>query len=124
MNIFLDDLRFAPEKYDLVFRTGESFLEWLEANPIEKIEMISFDHDLGETVIDGYETVKRMVELPNQIARVQFHTDNLIGLKNMFWYIKNAKKHGLMPALRTMNPHKISCIDGVETVVHYFNAMN
>lgn len=122
MNIFLDDLRIAPKKYDLVFRTGESFLDWLKENPETEIELMSFDHDLGEHVIDGYETVKRMVEMPNHISRIQFHTDNLIGLKNMYMYFRSAKQHDLMPNLRRVNPHKFICIDGVESEVTFFNA--
>lgn len=122
MNIFLDDLRAAPEKYDLVFRTGESFLEWLEANPETEVKLMTFDHDLGEQVIDGYETVKRLVEMPNNISTVRFHTDNLIGLKNMYMYFRSAKKHGLLPNLKHINPHKFVCIDGVEKELTFFNA--
>ena len=122
MKIFIDDIRLAPEKYDLVFRTGESFLAWLKNNTSEQIELVSFDHDLGLDVIDGYELVKRMVEVPNQIERIQFHTDNLVGLKNMYMYIKNAQKYGLMPNLKKLRPKKIICIDGIETISNYYNA--
>lgn len=115
MHIFIDDLRTAPEKYDAVFRTGEQFLQWLEQHPTELIHSISFDHDLGLNVIDGYETVKRMVDLQNHIQKVQFHTDNPIGMKNMYMYILNAHKHGLMPNLKKIIPYKIKCINGKES---------
>lgn len=124
MKIFLDDLRLAPEKYDLIFRTGEELIQWVSENPDTTVELLSLDHDLGEGILDGYEMVKQMVELPNKIKRIQFHTDNLIGLRNMFWYIKNAHKHGLLPELKQLRPQKVICIDGEETIASYFNAMN
>lgn len=123
MNIFLDDLRLAPDKYDLVFRSGEELVQWVINNPNEEIDLLSFDHDLGDGQIDGYDTVKQLVDLSVKAKKIQFHTDNFQGLLNMFWYLKNANKAGLLPTLRTLNPHKIECIDGIERVSLYFNAL-
>lgn len=119
MKVFLDDLRFAPTEYDMVFRNAESFLKWLEENPDQEITKLSLDHDLGEGLMDGYDMVKKMVLLPNKIESIQFHTDNLVGLKNMYYYIKNAIDNGLMVNLKTIRTHKVNTIDGVETVSPY-----
>lgn len=119
MKVFLDDLRFAPTEYDMVFRNAESFLKWLEENPDQEITKLSLDHDLGEGLMDGYDMVKKMVLLPNKIESIQFHTDNLVGLKNMYYYIKNARDNGLMVNLKTIRTHKVNTIDGVETVSPY-----
>lgn len=37
MNIFIDDLREAPEKYDQAFTTAENFLEWYALNEHPRI---------------------------------------------------------------------------------------
>ncbi|EAC2536842.1 cyclic-phosphate processing receiver domain-containing protein [Listeria monocytogenes] len=48
MNIFIDDLRLAPEKYTHSFLTAESFLCWCEAHDYPTIELLLLDHDLGD----------------------------------------------------------------------------
>lgn len=116
MKIFVDDIRIAPPAYDKTFRTAEEFIQWLHKNPETKIQKLSLDHDLGENIMDGYQLVKNIVEMPNNIQKIQFHTDNMIGLKNMYYYIKNAKDAGILPNLRTVSPRKIIIINKIETV--------
>ena len=58
MKIFLDDLRPVPDEFDLVFRSGRALLKYLKENPNQHYELISFDHDLGENTLTGYDVVK------------------------------------------------------------------
>ena len=122
MKIFVDDLRMAPEKYDLIFRHGEELLDWVKENPDTHVSLLSLDHDLNEGFIDGTALCRQLVETPNNIACVQFHTDNLQGLRNMYSILKSAHKVGLLPNLRRLYPYKINCIDGQEDVMTYFDA--
>lgn len=46
------------------------------------------------------------------IERIQFHTDNMIGLKNMYCYIESAKKHGVVGKEIIVEKEKINLIDG------------
>ncbi|EFS0529382.1 hypothetical protein H2O84_002744 [Listeria monocytogenes] len=119
MNIFIDDLRLAPEKYNHSFLTAESFFSWCEAHDYPTIELLSLDHDLGDGFMDGFDLVKKIVELCMPVKRVQFHTDNIIGLKNMYYYLKNATECGLLPDLQHIDKRKIICIDGVESIAPY-----
>ena len=113
--IFIDDLRKCPNEWTL-FRTGEEFLEWRKANPDVAIDVIAFDHDLGEGVSNGYEIVQDMVELDSinteNIGKIIFHTDNLIGLKNMYFYLTNAQKYGMFGKNTVIESQKRDCIDG------------
>ena len=59
--IFLDDIRYVPKGFNLVFRTGEELIKYLEENPNEHYELISFDHDLGQNVMDGFDVVKLLI---------------------------------------------------------------
>lgn len=122
MKIFVDDIRAAPSKYNKTFRTAEGFIEWLHENKDTCVSTLSLDHDLGENVMDGYQLVKALVDIPNCIQRIQFHTDNLIGLKNMYMYVKNAQNADILPNLISVSPRKYVVINAVETVNPYFNA--
>lgn len=87
---FLDDERFPPENGEdwVIYRTGEELLADLEANGWPK--GISFDHDLGDTVISGHDTVNEMIDMiGNAIitnpTNVQFkvHSENRVGAVNI-----------------------------------------
>lgn len=123
MKIFVDDIREAPSNYNKTFRTAEDFIEWLHKNPDTCVSTLSLDHDLGENVMDGYQLVKTLVDMPNCIQRIQFHTDNIIGLKNMYMYVKNAQNADVLPNLISVSPHKYVVINGVEKVNPYFNVI-
>lgn len=120
-SIFLDDIRQAPESYGQQFKTGESLIQFLKAiSPLPEgmhIDTLSLDHDLGEGVMDGYDVVKQLCELELPIRRIQLHTDNIIGFKNMFYYLRSAQQHGLLSADTVIEPRKVSVVDGVETLM-------
>lgn len=116
VRIFLDDVRESPRGW-LLFRTGEELIKWLQENKNIEIEIISFDHDLGdENYLNGYETVQQIVDYNPQvfdkIDRITFHTDNLIGMRNMYYYLVNAQKHEVISNHTKINNTKINCING------------
>lgn len=120
-SIFLDDIRTSPKAYDMSFKTGESLMEYLKAvSPLPEgvhVDTLSLDHDLGEGVMDGYDVVKQLCELELPIRRIQLHTDNIIGFKNMFYYLTSAQQHGLLSADTVIEPRKVSVVDGVEALM-------
>lgn len=100
MKIFLDDLRPVPDEFDLVFRSGKALLKYLKENPNQHYELISFDHDLGENTLTGYDVVKAIVDDLNinfTFDRFQFHTANVVGFRNMYYYLVNAQIYDLFP---------------------------
>lgn len=119
MKIFVDDIRLAPASYDKTFRTGEAFIQWLKENPNTEVSLLSLDHDLGQDIMDGYTLTKELVGLDNNIKNVQLHTDNMVGFKNMYYYLHNAKKHGMLPNMNNIYNYKVNCIDGIETIAPY-----
>lgn len=120
MKVFVDDIRKAPEKYDLVFRNGEDFLKWKEENEDVRIQLLSLDHDLGEYCIDGYDIVKKLVsDHVFNIDIIQFHTDNIVGMKNMYMYLRSAKVAGVIPETTNIIKRKVVCIDGNEHFASY-----
>lgn len=122
VKIFVDDIRVAPDKYDLVFRSGEELLEWLKVNVGTEVELLSLDHDLDEGYMDGTQLCRELVEMNPRIKAVQFHTDNYEGLKNMYSIWKSAHKVGVLPRLKHLNPYKVVCIDGNESEMRMFDA--
>lgn len=122
LSIFLDDIRLAPDKYDTTFKNAESLLEFLKQG-ISKvqgasIDVLSLDHDLGLDIMDGYDFVKAFVELDIPIKRIQLHTDNMVGFKNMYYYLISAQEHGLLSKDTVVEPRKVSVVDGVETILY------
>ena len=104
--VFIDDERTMPIGFTKIFRTGESFIEWIKENPKVEIEL-SLDHDLGWG-IDGYEICKQLANIPNNIIYFQFHTANPVGWDNMFNFIYfGHNRHGLFPNLKYVNTYQI-----------------
>lgn len=120
--IFLDDIRFVPSGYNLVFRRGEDLIKYLEEHPNEHYELISFDHDLGQNVMDGFEVVKEIVgnkKINFTFDKFQFHTDNLDGFINMFYYLISSRKSKVISEKGLIDPFKHAYIDGVEKNITY-----
>ena len=80
------------------------------------VSELSLDHDMGLDYMDGYDLVKYIVHEDSMnigsIERIQFHTDNMIGLKNMYCYLESAKKHGAIGKEIIVEKEKINLIDG------------
>ena len=116
IKISVDDIRAIPDGYDLLFLNPENFISWRKDNPEITISELSLDHDMGLDYMDGYDLVKYMVHEDSMnigsIERIQFHTDNMIGLKNMYCYLESAKKHGAIGKEIIVEKEKINLIDG------------
>lgn len=99
--IYLDDLRPLPEGFDVLYQTGEELISYLNAHKRLHINKISFDHDLGEDIMTGYDVVKELVELIADgwvtVDEFYFHTANPTGYNNMVKYLQGARKHGVIP---------------------------
>lgn len=120
--IFLDDIRFVPQGYNLVFRNGEDLIKYLQEHPNEHYELISFDHDLDQNVMDGFDVVKEIVnneKINFTFDKFQFHTDNLTGFINMFYYLISARKNNVISENGLIDPFKHTYIDGVEENLNY-----
>lgn len=111
LNIFLDDLRYCPDEFEL-FSTAEELLDFLHCHPNIEIGTLSLDHDLGEDVMSGYDFVKQL-ETTNikSIDVIQFHTDNYEGFRNMATYCKNLQRFEIVK-ISFVDTIKKNCIDG------------
>lgn len=102
-SIFLDDERYPSEKNPLpyetrIFRTGEEALDYIKRNgpPL----FISFDHDLGDGVMNGYDFAKELVRLDLDSEKTflpegfdfQVHSQNPIGARNIIMYLQQYLK--------------------------------
>lgn len=54
MRVYLDDKRTPVEKDWIVVRNYDEFVQKVEEIGLDKIELMSLDHDLGKTAIDEY----------------------------------------------------------------------
>jgi hypothetical protein len=107
VKIYLDDIRQVPEGWALV--TGvEEFKRLIKeaSDNGERIEAISFDHDLGENVQDGYDAVKWLAEnypqyLMEDVA-IDSHSDNPAGRENIEKFVEfcRNKKEQLLESHR------------------------
>ncbi|MDX1535940.1 MAG: cyclic-phosphate processing receiver domain-containing protein [Candidatus Spechtbacterales bacterium] len=107
MKIWLDDdpidnkgkrHRTAPEGFTHVHNLAE--LKELLEKTNDPIEVMSFDHDLGDwaedgTELDGYYIIKWLAKnhLDRYPADVRVHSGNPIGAENIRTYDKNVRKH-------------------------------
>lgn len=107
MNIFLDDLRPAPTRFELA-RTVEEAISLFKscANRGEQINIVSLDHDLGgydgTYTKTGYDLCKWLVEhwyydvnaeIPKQVF---LHTSNPVGRQNMYQLLTRTGPTGVM----------------------------
>lgn len=99
-NLFLDDERmpiaaytaalsncnpvYVEKEWDIV-RSYEEFAEYLNANGIP--DMVSFDHDLGPTIMTGFQCAKLLIDLceSNNVDLPQclVHSANPVGRYNI-----------------------------------------
>ncbi|MFH1405378.1 MAG: cyclic-phosphate processing receiver domain-containing protein [Patescibacteria group bacterium] len=98
MKIFLDDRRKPPTGYVLVRNLPE--LQRLLQDRDEDIEVMSFDHDLGDNTPDGMAIIKWMADncperWPEQTT---IHSANPDGARNIAAFDRAVRKH-LLPDL-------------------------
>lgn len=91
MKLWIDDVRPAPEGYELV-RTVHSAKYRIEvADSLgESIELIDIDHDAGEFAIYGGDYIKLLnwLEETNRNYPIRIHSMNPVGVENMRRIIK------------------------------------
>jgi hypothetical protein len=103
MRIWLDDLRPMPKDFDIHFKRGEQLIEYIRGG--NKIDFISFDHDLSfkhyygiqNGKLTGYDVARLIEELAyyNKINRFgwKVHSANPVGAKRIKQAMLNADKY-------------------------------
>lgn len=76
------------------FTTGEDLIKYYESSKPD-IFAISFDNDLGEGIMEGYDVLKYVIDNDWGVKRVLFHSANNIAVKNMKSYVLSANKAGV-----------------------------
>jgi hypothetical protein len=119
--IYLDDVRSPIDKSWLVARNYDSFVELVNKVGLENIEVISLDHDLGDTAMrewhnnvyknyelnydnikemTGYDVAKWLVSQwmeGKPVVDVYTHSANAIGSANIMGYINNYRHINRLP---------------------------
>lgn len=119
--IYLDDVRSPIDKSWLVARNYDSFVELVNKVGLENIEVISLDHDLGDTAMrewhnnvyknyelnydnikemTGYDAAKWLVSQwmeGKPVVDVYTHSANAIGSANIMGYINNYRHINRLP---------------------------
>ena len=119
--IYLDDVRTPKDENWEVVRNYDQFVEIVTNTGLENIELISLDHDLGDTAMNEYFTnvspnykldysnilektgmdcAKWLVEQwmdGKPVCKVMVHSANAIGSSNMTGYINNYKHISRLP---------------------------
>ncbi|MDX9962023.1 MAG: hypothetical protein RBS32_11200 [Aliarcobacter sp.] len=99
MKLYLDDLRIPQDNYDVIVRSYEEAIDFVNKNGIPLY--ISFDHDLGcdkngNILKSGYDFAKYLVEMdlqnihkfPNDFS-FNIHSANPIGKNNINAILNN-----------------------------------
>lgn len=114
LKLYLDDVRTPTNDDWVVLRTYEEFVNTIKIKGLENIEVISLDHDLGDSAMieyytnvknnytleynniqekTGYDAAKFLVaesmntKIP--LPQIYVHSANPIGSSNMMGYINN-----------------------------------
>jgi len=134
--IYLDDVRIPNDPRWTVVKNYDEFVAKVTEIGLENIELISLDHDLGDTAImewhtnvyhnfkldynnitekTGMDCTKWLVEQwmnGAPVCEVKVHSANAIGSANMMGYINNYLHINRLPqtCIRWVVPHTIETI--------------
>ena len=122
MYLYLDDVRIPTEGNWEVVRNYDEFVAHIKLNGLENYEVISLDHDLGESAMQEYYTnVKPYYELDYKridektgmdcarflvaesvtksipLPQIYVHSANPIGTHNILGYINNYFRNQRLP---------------------------
>ena len=121
VKIYLDDVRTPVDKDWIIVRDYEQFVSKIQDIGLENIEIISLDHDLGDTAMSewrknvyhnyslnydnilektGMDCTKWLVEQwldGKPVVDVVVHSANAIGSANMMGYINNYRHVSKLP---------------------------
>lgn len=111
LKIFLDDdalYRSNPTNF-LRFYSGEELIQFFE-NELNQneIDYISFDNDLGQDILEGYDVVKYMMNHNIQSTEYNIHSANNVAASRMKSYIESAIK------MKVVNNAKITMLNNQE----------
>jgi hypothetical protein len=134
IKLYLDDIRTPTDNDWVVVRNYEEFVYEVRLHGLENIEVISLDHDLGDTaMIEYYSNVKTNYTLDYSniqektgldaakflvsesmsknipLPQIYVHSANPIGSANMMGYINNYLMNCRTPqtCVRVKIPHRI-----------------
>lgn len=134
VRIYLDDVRIPTQDDWLVAKNYEQFVELITTHQLENIELISLDHDLGDSAMveyynnvkdnytldynniqekTGYDCCKFLVnysiDTNIQLPLIYVHSANPVGCGNMMGYINNYLMNCRLPqtCVRVNIPHVI-----------------
>lgn len=103
MRIFLDDERLPSSDDFEIYRNAEDLVSRIQTDGIV-LEYVSFDHDLGEGIMTGYDLVKWIVNYEldgNTVLSDKFeyyvHSQNPIGKRNIETILDNYMKYKNRP---------------------------
>ena len=131
--IYLDDVRTPVDKDWTVVRSYDEFVSTVMYIGLENIELISLDHDLGETAMaewhrnvyhnytldynnitekTGMDCAKWLVDQwleGSPVVEVVVHSANAIGSANMMGYINNYRHVNRLPqnCVRVRSEHTV-----------------
>jgi hypothetical protein len=134
--IYLDDVRTPNDESWVVVRNYDEFVNTITEIGLENIELISLDHDLGDTAMmewhtnvarnftlnydnikekTGMDCTKWLVEQwmnGAPVCKVNVHSANAIGSANMMGYINNYRHIHRLPqdCIRWVVPHTIETV--------------
>ena len=95
MKIFLDDIRDCPKGFTLC-RTGEEAIKLLYLLNKNEDWFISFDHDLGENCLSGYDVASHIEKMVyNGVIKCpkwEIHSSNPIGRKRIEQTMQSAER--------------------------------
>jgi len=134
IRIYLDDIRTPLETDWVICRNYEEFVQKVSDTGLENIELISLDHDLGQTAIreyfkntsknyiidynnihekTGYDCTKwivnKSIDEEIDLPTITVHSANPVGSANMMGYINNYLKNKRLPqnCIRVQIPHTV-----------------
>jgi len=131
--IYLDDVRIPTDKSWVLVRDYDEFIKVVGRIGLKNIELISLDHDLGDTAMEewhknvyhnfelnydnitektGYDVAKWLVEQwmdGEPLVDVVVHSANAIGASNIMGYINNYRHINRLPqnCVRVQWPHTV-----------------
>jgi len=129
--IYLDDIRVPRDKGWILVKSYDEFVDKINEIKLENIELISLDHDLGDTAMSewhnnvcpnytldydnitektGMDCVKWLVNQwldGRTVVDVKIHSANPVGAGNMMGYINNYRHIHCLPqnCIRWVVPH-------------------
>jgi len=118
IRVYLDDIRTPVETNWVVVRNYDEFIKFVSETGLDNIEVISLDHDLGDSAMQeyynnvspnyrldynnitektGYDCAKWLVEesikTETRLPEIVVHSANPIGSANITGYINNYLKN-------------------------------